>query len=130
MGVDEVDWIAGWRRPRWIASDNYMRSARERAIMSSFCLRKTCRIGASPFPYIVLIIPHAFPEELIKGENFILVDLLKSIPGISSQAGSNQDSQVEFAQEALTIVVRSDQSPLVVQDSKHAPQVTKKKKWK
>ena len=41
-------------------------------------------LGASPFPYIALVIPHLLLEELVKGEHFILTDLLKSIPGSSS----------------------------------------------
>ena len=70
------------------------------------------------------------PEDLIKGEHFILADLLKSIPGSSSQVRSDQKAQVEFAQEALTTFVQPDQSPLVVQDPKLTPQATKKKKRK
>ena len=54
-------------------------------------------LGASPFTYIVPVIPRPLPGELIKGENFILADLLKSIPGSSSQAGSDQEPQVEFS---------------------------------
>ena len=55
-------------------------------------------LGTSPFPYIVLVIPRPLSKELIKGEHFILDDLLKSISSSSSQAGSDQDLQVEFAQ--------------------------------
>ena len=44
-------------------------------------------LGADPFSYIVHVIPRPLPKELIKGEHFILVDLLKSIPGNSSHAG-------------------------------------------
>ena len=44
-------------------------------------------LGASPFPYTVLVIPRPLPEELIKGEHFILADLLKLISGSSSQVG-------------------------------------------
>ena len=51
--------------------------------------KKLQELGASAFPYIVLVIPHPFPKKLIKGEHFILTDLLKSIPGSSSQAGSD-----------------------------------------
>ena len=79
-------------------------------------------LGASPFPYIVLVILRPLPEELIKGEHFILADHLKSIPGISSQAMSTK--------EALATFVKLDQSPLVVQDPKPARQATKKKKKK
>ena len=78
-------------------------------------------LGASPFPYIVPVIPRPLPEELIKGEHFILANLLKSILGSSSQAGSDQEPQAEFAQEALTTFVRPDQSPLAVQDPKPTP---------
>ena len=87
-------------------------------------------LGASPFPYIVPIIPRLLLEDLIKDEHFILADLLKSIPCCSSQAGFDQEPQAEFAQEALTTFVRPDQSPLVVQDPKPAPQAAKKKKGK
>ena len=33
-------------------------------------------LGASPFRYIVLVIPRPLSEELVKGEHFILTDLL------------------------------------------------------
>ena len=78
-------------------------------------------LGACLFPYIVPIIPRPLLEELIKGEHFILADLLKSIPGSSSQAGSAQEPQVEIAKEALATFVWSDQSPLVVLDPKSTP---------
>ena len=78
-------------------------------------------LGAIPFPYILPVIPRPLPKELIKGEHFILADLLKSNPGRSSQAGSDQEPQAEFAQKSLTTFVQPDQSPLVVQDPKPAP---------
>ena len=74
-------------------------------------------LGFSPFPYIVLAIPCPFPEELIKGGQFTIADLLKSIPGSSSQAG-----YLKFTQEALATFIRPDQSPLVVQDLKPTSQ--------
>ena len=37
-------------------------------------------LGASLFPYIVPILPRHLPNEVVKGENFVLVDLLKSLP--------------------------------------------------
>ena len=45
-------------------------------------------LGTNPFPYIVPVIPHPFPAELVRGEHFVRTDLLKSIPGSSSQAGN------------------------------------------
>ena len=87
-------------------------------------------MGASPFPYIVPVLPRPLPEELVKGEHFILADLLKSIPGSSLQAGSAQEPQAQTARETLTTFVRPDQSPLAKQDPQPAPQATKKKKRK
>ena len=43
-------------------------------------------LGASPFPYIVPVLPHPLPAKLVKGEHFVLTDLLKLILGSSSQA--------------------------------------------
>ena len=42
-------------------------------------------LGASPFPYIVPVIPCPLPKELVKGEHFVLADLLKSIPAAPLQ---------------------------------------------
>ena len=60
-------------------------------------------LGTSPFPYIVLIIPHPLPAELVRGKHFVLTDLLKLISGSSSQAGSiqEQEPQVKIAEGAL-----------------------------
>ena len=78
-------------------------------------------LGASAFHYIVPVIPHLLPEELIKGEHFVLADLLKSIPSSSSQVGSTQEPQAEIAEGALVSVVWPDQSTLAMQDPKPAP---------
>ena len=74
-------------------------------------------LGASPFRYIVLV----------RGEHFVLYNLLKSIFGSSSQAGFVGEPQTEIAEGALVIFVHPDKSPLVVQDPKPAPQSAKKK---
>ena len=44
-------------------------------------------LASSPFPYIALVIPRPLPGKTFRGEYFVLVDLLKSIPGSSFQAG-------------------------------------------
>ena len=54
-------------------------------------------LGANHFPYIVLVISRPLPVELIKGEHFVLVNLLKSIPGSSSQVGVGQEPQADIA---------------------------------
>ena len=77
------------------------------------------KLGASPFPYIVPVLRRLLSREVVEGEHFILVDLLKSLPGISSQAGA-----------ALEPLVRPDHLPLAVQDPKLVPQAVKRKKEK
>ena len=51
-------------------------------------VKNSQELGSSPFPYIALVIPRPLPGEVIRGEHFVLADLLKSISGSSSQAGS------------------------------------------
>ena len=34
-------------------------------------------LGSSPFTYIAPVIPHPLPGEVVKGEHFVLTDLLK-----------------------------------------------------
>ena len=89
--------------------------------MSFFCLQKTCRSWA-PVPFLTLSLSSPVHcQELIKGEYFVLTDLLNSIPGRSSQAGSTQEPQVVIAKAALVSFVHPDQSPSAVQDLKPAP---------
>ena len=68
-----------------------------------FFSRKNLReLGASPFCYIVTVIPRSLPEELVRGGHFVLVDLLKWIPSSSAQEGSTQEPQAETAKETST----------------------------
>ena len=85
-------------------------------------------LGASSFRYIVLVIPRSLLEELVSGEHFVLVDLLKSIPGSSSQVRFAKEPQAETTQETSATFTRPDQSPLDEQDFRPAPQAAKKKK--
>ena len=72
-------------------------------------------LSANPFPYIIPFITRSFLEELVRGEHFVLVDLLKSIPGSSSQVGFAKEPQGEIPEGALA-----------VQDLEPANQFTKK----
>ena len=76
-------------------------------------------LGASSFLYIVHVLPRPLPSEVVKGEHFVLANLLKSFLECSSQ--------VEAVPRPL---IRLDYSPLVVQDSKPTPQEANKKKRK
>ena len=46
-------------------------------------------LGASPFPYIIFVLPRSLPVELVKGKHFVLANLLKLIPRSSSQVDSS-----------------------------------------
>ena len=60
----------------------------------------------SPFvTYIVYVIPLSLLEELVRGEHFFLADLLKSIPGSSSQAGFVEEPHAEIVEGALVSFV-------------------------
>ena len=67
-------------------------------------------LGTSPFPYIMPVISRPLPNEVVKGEHFILMDLLKLLP--------NGSTQVEVVSEPL---VRSNYLPLAVKDPKPTP---------
>ena len=75
-------------------------------------VKNSQKLGSSPFPYIAHVIPRLLPGEVVGGEHFVLDDLLKSISGNSSQAGSAREPQAEIAEGALVSFVRPDQSPL------------------
>ena len=65
------------------------------------------------------VLPHPLPAELVKGEHIVLADLLKLIPGSSSQEDSGPEP-----------LVRSNYIPSSTQDPKPAPQAAKEKKKK
>ena len=56
-------------------------------------MRNLWELGASPFPYIVPVLPRLLPTEIVKGKHFVLVDLIKLI--------LRGFSQVDFAPEPL-----------------------------
>ena len=56
---------------------------------------------SSPFTYIASVIPCPLPGEVIRGDHFVLANLLKSIPGSSSQAMSAPEPRVEMTEGAL-----------------------------
>ena len=86
------------------------------------------KLGSSPFPYIAPVISRPLLGEVVRGEHFVLANLLKSISGSSSQVRSARESQVEIAEGALVSFARLDKSPLREKDSQAAPQVVKRKK--
>ena len=53
---------------------------RERHHELLLSMKNLQELGISPFPYIVSVLPRPLPNEVVKGEHFVLVDLLKSLP--------------------------------------------------
>ena len=66
------------------------------------------------------VIPRSLPRESVRGEHFVLADILKSIPGNFSQARYAREPQTEIVEGALVSFVRSDQSPFGERDSQPA----------
>ena len=94
-------------------------------------------LSTSPVPYIAPCLPYIAPiipcpllGESVKGEHFVLIDLLKSIPDSSSYVGFAREPQVDIFEGAFINFVRPDQSPLGEQESQPAPQAVKRKKAK
>ena len=83
-------------------------------------VKNSQELGSSPFPYTTPIIPRPLPGEVVRGEHFVLAELLKSISGSSSQVGLAREPQAEIAEEALVSFVSPDQSPLREKDSQPA----------
>ena len=54
-------------------------------------VKNSQELGSNPFPYIAPVIPRPLLGEVVGGEHFVLTNLLKSISGSSSQAGSARE---------------------------------------
>ena len=66
-------------------------------------------LSGSPLSYIISIVPRSLPTEVIEGEHFVLVDLLKLVLGISSQDISTKEGQTEAATRTLVRPTRVTQ---------------------
>ena len=71
-----------------------------------------------PSPYIVPIIPHPLPLEIVEGEHFITVDLLNLISGSSSPA---REAKSEVASQELVINTKPVQPSSASEDSDPCP---------
>ena len=80
-------------------------------------------LGGSPFPYIIPIVPRLSPVEVIEGEHFTLADLLKLVPGSSSQLIPAQEDQTEATTRTLVRSARITQP----QNPRAAPRPIKKR---
>ena len=85
--------------------------------------RNLRELGASPFPYIIFVIPRSLPEEN-EGEHFVLADFLKLNLGNSSRAVSGQKDRARAARGTLVRYAQANQP----QSPRHVPQTAKKRK--
>ena len=81
-------------------------------------------LDGSPFPNIIPIVPRSLPVEVFEGEHFVLVDLLKLVPGSSSQLTPTQEDQMEVTTRTLVRYARVSQP----QSPRVAPRPAKKRK--
>ena len=42
-------------------------------------VKNSQELGSNHFPYIALVIPRLFPEEVVRGEYFVFADILKEV---------------------------------------------------
>ena len=89
-GKRRQGWLVSWVEKASLDCIRRMLEITERELNHELLLsvKNLHELGASPFLYIVPVIPRPLPVELIKCEHYVLVDLLKSIMGSSSQVGS------------------------------------------
>ena len=81
-------------------------------------------LGSSPFPYIIPIVPRSLLAEVIEGKHFVLLDLLKLIPGSSYEPTLTQEDQTEAAARTLVRSARVSQP----HSPRAAPRPAKKRK--
>ena len=108
-------------------------------------------LSRHPSLYIIPIIPHPLPSEVVEGEHFVAADLLSLIPDSASPAKeveseaacrelviSTQPVQPSSAGEdsgpapqasrQVKMGSRLERPPLAIKDSRPTPQASKKKK--
>ena len=102
---------------------------RERNHELLLSMKNLQELGASPLLYIVSVLPCLLAVELVRGEHFVLADLLKLISGSSFQAESIPKPLVRpkylplFAQDP-----KLAQLSLVERDSQPTPKLQRRRK--
>ena len=60
-------------------------SKRERHHEILLIARNVCELSCSPSPYILSVIPHHLPTEIVEGEHYVIANLLNLAPGSLQQ---------------------------------------------
>ena len=98
-------------------------SERERHHKILLTLRNLRELSLHPSPYILPIIPCPLPSEIEEGEHYVIADLLNLAPSSSSPT---QTSETEVVGLELVVSLRPKQPSLAREDSRPAPQASKK----
>ena len=70
-------------------------------------------LGSSPILYIVPVLPSPLPSKLVTGKHFVLADLLKLLPRISSQVESVSRLETPRSSKSFSLgCARSQACPL------------------
>ena len=75
--ASKLDWKAGLENIRRLLEITEVERDHELLLT----VKNLRELGSSPFPYIIPTVPRSLPTEVIEGEHFVLVDLLKLVPG-------------------------------------------------
>ena len=93
-------------------------SERERHHKILLTARNLRELSRNPYPYIIPVIPHPLPTEIVEGEHYVIVDLLNLASGSSSTA---KTSEIETVGLELVISTQLGQPSLAMEDSSLVP---------
>ena len=89
------------RLVNWVEKANFEKiqklleiSERKRHHEILLTAKNLCELSHSLSPYIIPVIPCPLPIEIVKGEHYVIVDLLNLAPGISSPAKTSETETV------------------------------------
>ena len=97
-------------------------SEREWHHESLLTARNLHELSRSPSPYIIPVIPHPLPIEIVEGEHYVIVNLLNLAPGSLSLA---KTSEIETVGRELVINTQPGQPSLSREDSSLISQSSK-----
>ena len=96
-------------------------SERERHHEILLTVKNLRELSRNPSPYIIPVISHPLPLEIMEGKLYIIADLLNLAPGSSSPA---KTSETEVIGRELVISTQSGQLSLAREDSGLVPQAS------
>ena len=86
-------------------------------------MNNLCELSHYPSPYILLVIPHPLPAEIVEGKHYVITDLLSLAPGSSSLA---KNLETETVGGELVISTQSWNPSLAREDSGPIHEASKK----